>query len=162
MDSSPARSIPRHKLSEKERPYYIITPTGPSEDMPAEEVVKTLVGRERIYALGERTPHRREVRPGDWICFYAARKGVVAHARVASIPERKQHPAVLEPLSFPWVFGLSDVRLYTEHPVVLDAQLRARLDMFGGRPPCRHWHWLVQGTRLVTEHDFRILTRWKP
>lgn len=164
-----AEQISPHKPSGRVGPYYIITPTKSAEDMsaedmppkkvPVEEVIKTLVGRERIYAFGERTHHRKEIKPGDWICFYAATKGIVAHAKVASIPERKEHPAVHDPQRYPWVFRLSDINIYTEHPVVIDAQLRSRLDVFKGRPPARGWAWFVQRTRLITEHDFRILTR---
>lgn len=161
MDRTLAKRISPHEPPKREKPCYIITTTKSAEDVPAEEVVKTLVGKERLYAFGERTHHRKEIKPSDWICFYAAATGIVAHAKVASIPERKEHPAVHDPLSYPWVFRLSDIKVYTEHPVIIDDQLRSRLDAFKGHSPYRHWHWFVQRTRLVTEHDFRILTRQK-
>lgn len=152
-----------------DRPYYLIastrSPEGVSEgDMPpqvvpVEEVIRCLVGKERIYAFAERTPYRRWIEPGDWICFYAIAKGIVAHARVASRPEKKDHPAVHDPLTHSWVFRLSDVQVYTERPVVLDAKLRSRLDAFKGRSAHARWAWFVRRVRLVTEHDFRILTR---
>ena len=159
MGMSLAEPISHHKPPQKERPYYVITTTTSAEDVPAEEIIKTLVGKERIYAFGEKTHHRKDVKPGDWICFYATDRGIVAHAKVASIPEREEHRAVHDPLSYPWVFRLSDIKVYTEHPVVVDAQLRGRLDAFKGRSSGQHWSWFVQRTRLVTEHDFRILTR---
>jgi hypothetical protein len=138
---------------------YLITPTKSDEYMAAEEIIKSLVGKESIYAFGERTPCRKDLKPGDWICFYATTVGVVAHAKVASLPERKLHPSVSEPEDYPWVFRLSDVKLYTETPIVVDAQLRSKLDAFKNRAPDKHWAWFVQATRWITEHDFRILTR---
>jgi hypothetical protein len=170
MDMSLAKSISPHKPPKNERPYYIITPTKSAEDLSAEdiplkvvspeEVIKTLVGKERIYAFGEKTHHRKEVEPGDWICFYASGMGIVAHAKVASIPQKKEHPSVHHPEQYPWVFHLSHIKVYTECPVVLDAQLRDRLDAYKGRSSGQRWSWFVQRTRLVTEHDFRILTRY--
>jgi len=138
---------------------YVITPTKSDEDTSAEEIIKTLVGKEGIYAFGERTPCRKDLKPGDWICFYATTVGVVAHAKVASIPERKLHPSISQPEEYPWVFCMSDAKLYTENPTVIDAQLRGKLDAFRDHDPNKRWAWFVQATRWITEHDFRILTR---
>ena len=137
---------------------YVITPTRGEEDVPAEDIIKALVGKDRIYAFGDRTPGRRDLKPGDWICFYATTTGVVAHAKVASTPERKRHPSMRHPERYPWLFRLSDVKVYTDTPVVVDAQLRSRLDAFKGRGPGKHWAWFVQATRSVTQHDFLVLT----
>jgi len=158
------QSIEAEQISPQEPPEigranYIITPTKSEEDVSAEEIIKTLVGKERIYAFGERTPCRKDLKPGDWICFYATTVGIVAHAKVASLPEKKQHPSVHHPEDYPWVFRLNDVKVYTENPVVVDAELRSRLDTFKDRAPDKHWAWFVQATRWVTEHDFHILTR---
>jgi len=46
---------------------FIITPTKSDEDMAAEEIIKTLVGKDSIYAFGERTPCRKDLKPGYWI-----------------------------------------------------------------------------------------------
>jgi hypothetical protein len=58
---------------------------------------------------------------------------------------------------FPWAFGVKDVRYFFDKPVVIDAALRSRLDAFRGRDPNKAWAWLVQGTKVVTAHDFRVL-----
>jgi len=138
---------------------YWLTPVATDEEQAAEQVIQTLVGQARIYAFGERTPGRTRLKPGDWICFYASGKGVVAHARVASLAERKPHSKVRHPDQYPWVFRLSDERLYLENPVVIDSDARSRLDAFHGREPGKAWAWLVQATRRITEHDFCVLTR---
>jgi hypothetical protein len=150
--------FPPQVISEEAVTNYVITPTKSDENEAAEEIIKTLVGKEGIYAFGERTPCRKDLKPGDWICFYATTVGVVAHAKVLSSPKKTPHPSVSHPEEYPWVFRLGDVKLYTENPVVVDALLRDKLDAFKNRDPDKHWAWFVQATHWVTEHDFRILT----
>jgi hypothetical protein len=67
------------------------------------------------------------LKPGDWICFYATAKGVVAHARVASVPKRRKHNKVRQTEEYPWVFDLNDSQLYLDTPVILDIELRSKL-----------------------------------
>lgn len=138
---------------------YWLSPVKGSKEETAEECIRRLVGEEHIYAFGERTPGRKLLKPGDWICFYATGKGVIAHAQVIAPPERKPHPKVRQPERYPWVFGLGDTKLYLEEPVVIDAATRATLGAFVGRDPGRAWAWFVQSTKTITDHDFRILTR---
>jgi len=138
---------------------YWLTPVKGDEERTAEEEIKILVGEEKIYAFGERTPGRRCIKPGDRICFYAAGNGVVAHAKVASTPERKRHPKIRHPDKYPWVFHLKDVRLYLDNPVIINAELRGKLDAFQGKNPDQGWAWFVQATRRITRRDFELLTR---
>jgi len=138
---------------------YWLTPVRSDEEETAEECIQKLVGQEHVYAFGERTPGRKHIKPDDWICFYATAKGIVAHARVASKPERKKHPKVRNPEQYPWVFKLTDSKLYLDNPVVIDSELRSQLEAFQDRDPGKRWAWLVQATRKTSAHDFRILTR---
>jgi len=138
---------------------YWLTPVKADEDQTAEEVIQTLVGEAKIYAIGERTPGRKHIKPGDWVCFYATTKGVVAHAQVLSKPEKKIHPEVHDAEVYPWTFSLGNTRLYLDNPVIIDASTRNQLDVFQGRDPNKSWAWFVQATRKITEHDFGILTR---
>lgn len=160
-----AETLVEEDEAQPERPVtagegaYWITPTKADEVQTAEECISTLVGREHVYAFGERTPGRKHIKPGDWMCFYATQNGIVGHARVTSQPERKHHPKVVHPEEFPWVFSLDSVEIYIDDPVVIDAALRSRLDEFEGRDPSKNCAWFVQATRKIDEHDFRILTR---
>ena len=147
-------------ITEGEAAYWI-TPVKSDEKQTAEECIQTLVGQEKIYAFGERTPGRKHIKPGDWICFYATGKGVVAHAKVISKPERKPHPKVRHPEKYPWVIRLDKTKLYLNDPVVLDANVRSQLNAFQGRDLNKSWAWFVQATRKITKHDFNILTRQK-
>jgi hypothetical protein len=135
-----------------------LTPVKTDEQETAEECVRRLVGKEHLYAFGERTPGRKLIKVGDWICFYATTKGVVAHARVASHPTHAPNPKIKHPEQFPWVFSVDSVKLYTERPVVVDGELRSRLDAFKGKDLYASWAWFVQATHRISERDFRLLT----
>ncbi|MBI4302700.1 MAG: EVE domain-containing protein, partial [Chloroflexi bacterium] len=72
------KALPPPEISEEGDAAYWLTPVKADKAETAEEVIQTLVGRERVYAFGERTPGRKHLKAGDWICFYATGKGVVA------------------------------------------------------------------------------------
>lgn len=147
----------KEEITEAERQYWL-TPVKSEEGQTADECIQSLVGEEKIYAFGERTPGRRHLKQGDYICFYSTGKGVIAHAQIASRPERKEHPKVRHSERYPWVFRVKDVHLYLENPVVIDAALRSKLDAFKNRELNKAWAWFVQATRKITENDFKVLT----
>jgi hypothetical protein len=138
---------------------YWLTPAKDFPEETAEECIRSLVGKEKIYAFGDRTPGRKHIKPGDWIGFYAGGIGVVACARVASSPKRNPDSMVRHSEKYPWVFRLNSTQLWLDKPMVIDASVRARLDAFQGRDPNMNWAWFVQATRKISEHDFQILTR---
>jgi hypothetical protein len=138
-----------------ERQYWL-TPVKSDAERTADERIKNLIGDEGIYAFGDKTPGRRHIKTGDRICFYSAGKGVVAHAQVASRPKRKKNPLRSEQSQ--WVFQVTDVHLYLEKPVIIDAALRSRLDAFKDSDKNKSWAWFVHATRKITEDDFKVLT----
>jgi hypothetical protein len=137
---------------------YWLTPVASDEEQTAEEVIQALVGDTGIYAFGERTPGRGKLKPGDWMCFYASGKGIAAHAKVSSAPVKKPHRKVRHSDKYPWVFSLTDAVLHLDNPVVIDLEVRAKLEAFKGRDPSKSWAWFVQGTHEITERDFSMLT----
>jgi hypothetical protein len=137
---------------------YWLTPVRSDGLQTADDVIRTLVGQESIFAFGDRGTVKSSLKPGDWVCFYASTKGVVAHARVISIPERQLHP-LLDYTRYPWVVKLGQPSLYTSNPVVINTSLRSDLDTFRHRPSDGRWSWFVQRTLRISKHDFRILTR---
>ena len=147
------------KPSEKNHVGYWLSPVIGNDKQAAEEVIQDLVGVQRIYAFGERTPGRKHLKPGDMICFYAEGNGVVGHATVSSYPEKKSSSAIRDPERYPWLFSLEKNRTYIDNPVIIDAALRAKLDAFKNRDPNKPWSWFVFSTRRLSENDFRILTR---
>jgi hypothetical protein len=138
---------------------YWLTPVKDHEDETATECVGRLVGKLGIYAFGERAPGRSRIKQGDWLCFYAAGVGVIAHAQVASAPERKPDDRIRYSKEYPYTLRLQDRTTYAENPIILDANLRRRLDAFRGRDPDKSWSWFVQATRRISENDFRTITR---
>ena len=138
---------------------YWLTPVRSDDEGTAEDTISTLVEKKHMYAFGERTPGRRHIKPGDWICFYATTKGVVAHARIVSVPRNELHPSVRHADRYPWIFDLKDERLYLDDPIIIDAALRATLDAFKGKDANKNWAWYVQATNKISKHDFNILTQ---
>lgn len=138
---------------------YWLTPVKSDETESAEECVQRLIGKEHIYAFGDRTPGRRSMKPGDRICFYATTNGVIAHATIVVAPERTPDSRTRHPEQYPWVCKLTDAAIYPDRPVVIDADIRSQLKAFVGRDPNNSWAWFVQATHKVTDHDFHILTR---
>jgi hypothetical protein len=137
---------------------YWLTPVKPDEEQTAEEVIETLVGKDKVYAYSKRTPGRKFLKPGDHICFYATMKGVVAHATVRTKPSERKHTHVKDPEKYSWVFDVDRVALYLNKPVIIDAALRAKLEVFHDRDPAKAWSWFVQATRKISRHDFEVLT----
>jgi len=155
--SERAEQPPSPELTEEAA--YWITPVKSDEEQTAEEVISSLVGKDHIYAISERTPGRKHIKPGDTICFYTTTKGVVAHAKVTSKPEKKFQPEVRDTEKYNWVFSLKKPQLYINKPIIIDMASRGRLDEFRDRDLNKSWGWFVQATRRITEHDFRVLTR---
>jgi len=49
--------------------------------------------------------------------------------------------------------------VYENNPVIIDAELRQKLDAFRGKDPNKSWAWFVQATRKINKNDYGILTR---
>lgn len=146
-------------IARTESARYWITPVKDTPVESAVECIGNLVGREHIYAFGETIPARKRIKPGDWICFYATRKGVVGYARVASLPRWEEHPAIIHPGYYPWVIDLDRQVLFLDNPTVIDEDLRERMDEFADKPQNHNWGWLVLTIRDISKHDFRLLIR---
>ena len=110
------------------------------------------------YVFRSATPGRRLLSPGDRLCFYQRRVGVVAQATAASAATLRHVPGNPDPQRYPYAFEVRGVRYFFKKPVVLDSDLRAQLDAYKGRDPLQPWAWFVQGTHIISDHDFKVLT----
>jgi hypothetical protein len=137
---------------------YWLTPVRSDEFQTADYIIQRLVGQELMFAFSARGTVKSTLKVGDWICFYASAKGVVAHAKVISRPERQPHPKI-EHSRYPWIVRLKQSWLYMNNPIVIDASLRNNLDAFRRERSYGRWSWFVQQTRRISGHDFKILTR---
>lgn len=139
-----------------------LTPVSDKEGMTPEQVIHQLVGKDQIYGYGEQTPGRKDLSLGDKIAFYASGEGVVAHAEVASAPDKKAQPgqylSVPDAEDFPYVFELRRPTLYLEEPVDVKER-RDQLEEFEDRDLSKQWAWFVQRSRELSGHDFDVLTR---
>jgi len=138
--------------------YYLL-PAADSEDgMPVLDNLHHWLDR-GMWGLGQRTGYRRAFRPGDRLCFYAARIGVVVECTAISAafpldPNQSPKPKLM----VPYGIRLKDVRWFEDAPVALTLEVRAKLSAFQGRDLTKGWAWFVQGTSKLTRGDFELLT----
>jgi hypothetical protein len=133
---------------------YWLTTFATDSEQNREECLKELVqeGEWKTYAFKRGNRQHKHIRKGHRICFYAAPHGVVAYATVAREPKSGGS------WKYPWVCPLR-VFSFIRRPVVIDAELRRRLNAFKKKRPNarRQWGWFVQVTRPLTLHDFKLL-----
>jgi len=137
---------------------YCLTPVRSTREESNQECIRRLVVDNRMYAFSKTTP-QKNLKPGDYICFYASGIGVIAHAKVKTSPKLQPSPIVRDTARYPYTFELEEARYYPDDPVIVDANLRRQLDAFRGKNAEKNWGWFVTPTRWITEHDFKLLTR---
>jgi hypothetical protein len=138
-----------------------LAPVSDTASERALERVRRLVGEAQVWGFGPKLAARKYMRPGDRICFYATGTGVVASAVIAEAPRNSHDGRIGDPIRFPWVASLRDVRMF-ERPVLLTRDLRKELDAFSARDPDELWSWFVQFAHSVSAHDFLMLTGAHP
>lgn len=150
--STPYASTPKGET------MCLITPVKSEGGRSAEEIIRALLGS-GWYVFADHTAGRKRLKPSDKICFYIGKKGVVAEATVASVAELGEVPGVKHPEKYRWRFRVRDVRYFFDSPVPIDVGLRLRLDAFKGKDAeSTSWSWFIQGTGIVSVHDFLALT----
>lgn len=141
--------------------YWITAVAGDKKEHSHERIAR-LLGDHQIFAFSERLGAELQISPGDWICFYAKSKGIVAHAKVDSAPRRNPDRRVGDsPEKYPYTIKLTEIQLYPEHPVTFEESTRRQLDAFGGHSK-DNWGWIVHRAHTITARDFMILTRSGP
>ena len=121
--------------------------------------INRLIKNENVWAFGQNTGGRRSLKPGDYVCFYLSKKGIVAHARARTSPTYYLHDKVKTPEKYPWVFELSNIEVYLSSPTAINKEKRQQLDGFRGKNPSAPWGWFVQGAHTVTQNDFYKLIK---
>jgi hypothetical protein len=160
VTNTPPPTKKSHAAPAPAKRMYLMTPVSDDPQVTAKDTIHGLLSS-GWYVFGDRTAGRKQLKPGDRLCFYESGFGVVAEAEVASAPEQKPPPIkdnVKNLDKFPWSFRIKTPRFFFDKPVVIDADLRAKLEAFVGRDPAQPWAWFVQGTHPVSEHDFLVLT----
>ncbi len=138
---------------------YAITPFKGTEDEQPQELARRLMVQNKLWAFPKRAKNIEKLRPGDYVCIFAAGIGVIAHARIKTKPEyNPNHQKVRNSDEFPWIVQLEDVHFYPDQPVVVK-DILSELDMAKVLTNQREWGVLVRGFKFITEHDFKLLTR---
>ena len=133
---------------------YLLTPVRNRPGKPATDTIRDYLNK-GYYVFAADTPFRAALRPGDKICFYASKVGVVASADITSQAELRPRAEI--PEEYPWVFSLANPHDFLDRPVVLTADLCAKLDACKKKGSA-NWNWIVSFTKNLTAHDFRMLT----
>ncbi|MFQ5872988.1 MAG: type I restriction enzyme HsdR N-terminal domain-containing protein [Dehalococcoidia bacterium] len=140
--------------------YYLFPAGKGQSEQPSVEHLRRWLDR-GFWGLHGSTAHRTSVRPGDRCCFYATGVGIVATAEVTGWANSEVHHDEWPDLN-PWERGVYKLPMsnitWLRGPVLINVDMRARLDAFRGKSPLKLWSWFVQTTRKLTEHDFRLLS----
>jgi hypothetical protein len=127
------------------------------EEATAEETIRSLLDQ-GWYVLGPHAPYRRQIGRGTRVCLYVKGRGVVAEATAAGPAEERRIRFMRQREAYPYAFQVEHVRYFFDKPIIIDVQLRSRLDAFSGKNPGGRWAHLVQAPRSLTENDFNVLT----
>jgi len=157
VEEIPSLVQPEQLIVDQQINHYLL-PAADSEDgMPVLENLHHWLDQ-GMWGLGQRTGYRKAFRPGDRLCFYAVRIGVVVECTVVSPAFDLDHKESPKPhLDVPYGIRLKDVRWFEDMPVVLTPEVRGELSAFQGRDLNKGWAWFVQGTSKLTVEDFELL-----
>ncbi len=89
-----------------------------------EEFLESVVAKRRIFGLLE-SAAGSTAQPGDWICFSIPGKGIVGHARVASLAA--SGAGLRDAHRFRQLLQLEHLDLHLSAPVTLDSETQLRL-----------------------------------
>lgn len=145
-------------IAEEQINFYLLPASDSEDGMPVLENLHHWIDR-GMWGLGQRTGYRKSFQPGDKLCFYAVRIGVVVEATVDSLFFELTKKTSPKPhLDVPYGIKLKDVRWFDDAPVPLTPGVRSQLGAFQDRDLNKGWAWFVQGTSKLTAQDFELLT----
>jgi hypothetical protein len=143
-------------------PTYWMMPCGkaPDGEKPVETLRRWL--DKRMWGFNKSTAGRKHLQAGDYVCFYAAKVGVVATARIAgpadTILTQAEWPEPTPMDHEVYKVPLKDI-LWLPQPRPLTKAVRAKLDVFKEHGLDVNPGFLVQTTRKLTPHDFEVLAK---
>jgi hypothetical protein len=117
--AEPAQSAPSaQSVPEPPEPeFWVATITGNEASTP-EQLLASVIADRHVLAISHagRLPSFLGA-PGDWVCFFVPRKGIVGHAQLASIIEDGAK-VVRDAGRFGCVYRLAHVTLYERRPII--------------------------------------------
>ena len=137
---------------------YWITTLKDKGKFTAEERLNELLVNRGVYAFGDDTPGKNQIKPGDRICMYMTQRGIAAVATVESFPENNPKKLIPGFEEYPWLFKIKDVKIYTESPLKVDKEFEEKLDYFKEHPKSNIGFFL-QSAHKINKNDFEMLTQ---
>ncbi len=112
---TPDREAPAPDHPEPE--FWVATITGDEASTP-EQLLASVIADRHVLAISHagRLPSHQGA-PGDWVCFFVPRKGIVGHAQLASAIEDGAR-VVRDTGRFTRVYRLAHVTLYERRPII--------------------------------------------
>jgi len=118
-------------------PDYWMALAGQAGAAAFEQIVKAAVGGRRVLGAAEDRAHAGVACAGDWVAFLVPGKGIVGHAKISFVADRRDS-LMRDSDASDHVYRLQDVELY-DLPIVVDAEtehgLLARYERSGVSGP---------------------------
>jgi hypothetical protein len=112
------------ELQEEESPAFWLAPVTEDYGTPPEQLVELVIGKRRVFGVnGPDTA--TAARPGDWLSFYIAGKGIVGSAQVAGLATSGK--GLRDAHRFRQLLQLSNVELHLDAAVAPDSEIQLRL-----------------------------------
>lgn len=146
------------KYKYKTSPEYWITTITDKKQFTAEEALNELLIKRGIYAFGEDTPGKNQIKPGDHICMYMTQRGIAAEATVASYPRYDANKIIKGFEEYPLLFKVKDVKIYIETPLPVNKEFEEELEYFNEHPRSNIGLFL-QSAHKITKKDYKTLTQ---
>ena len=148
--------------SSTKEPAYWLIPAGNRKGIKSIDYLKMWLAR-GYWALGERTPGRKAIQPGDRACFYAAGlRQVVAFAdvtgKIDSAVSMDDWPEPSPQTDVLYKMPLANIKWLTP-PTPLDLEMRMQMEALVGKDPAGNWGLFFQTSRRLSLADFKRLTR---
>jgi len=139
---------------------FWITSIKDKENLSKEERLYNLVGKGR-YVFSDNTPGRKQIKPGDYICFYLKEVGVAATAEVTSYPDNDPKNIIEKYEAYPWFFKLKNVEIFLDNPIIINKESKNKLKWFEDKDPNYTIGLFLSWTHDLPEQDFKMLTENK-
>jgi hypothetical protein len=122
--------------------------------MAPDEFLQVVVARRHVLGITDLDGIKSEARPGDWLCFHIAARGIVGRARIKAVGASVTGASgIRDAHRYHQLVEVERLELHLERPVAADAetQLRLRSALTGQHRPV---HSLVR----ISEESFTGLT----
>jgi hypothetical protein len=140
------------------RVKYAIKPIAPDRTGRSVREVLATIFKAGVFAFSPKEQLLWRYADGTKLCIYEKGSGVIAWLELAGgVAQGSRARQILaDPDLFPLEAPVKDFG-WVEPTVVIDDDMRSNLDWMSGKVD-EQWGYMVLGSSIITEHDFRLLT----